>query len=40
MTIARRLMDIEVLDPQGQPHRLATAWAEKTAVLVFIRHFG
>ncbi|MEM9459756.1 MAG: hypothetical protein AAGF11_36605 [Myxococcota bacterium] len=40
MSIARQLENIEVLDPAGQPHRLGSAWAEQTTVLVFIRHFG
>lgn len=40
MTIAQRLESIEVLDAHGQPHRLGSAWAEQTVVLVFIRHFG
>ncbi len=40
MSVAQQLESIEVLDEQGQPHRLGTAWADQTVVLVFIRHFG
>lgn len=40
MSIAQRLDPIEVLDSAGQAHRLGSAWAEQTVVLVFIRHFG
>ena len=40
MNLAHRLDEIEVLDPEGHPHRLGSAWTERTAVLVFIRHFG
>jgi hypothetical protein len=34
------LADVEVEDGAGQKHRLAEAWASRTAVLVFVRHFG
>ena len=40
MTIAQQLQDIEVLDPEGAPQRLGSAWEDRTAVVVFIRHFG
>lgn len=40
MSIAKQLESIEVLDREGLPHRLGSAWAEGTVVLVFIRHFG
>lgn len=40
MSLARRLETIEVLDEHGETHRLGSAWAERPAVLVFIRHFG
>ena len=29
-----------VLDLEGRPLRLGAIWAERTAVLVFVRHFG
>ena len=38
--VARALKAIEVLDPDGRPHRLGTAWQERPVVLAFIRHFG
>lgn len=40
MSIADALQNIEVLDPSGASHRLGSAWADGTVVLVFIRHFG
>ncbi len=40
MSLATRLESIEVLDADGQPHGLGTAWSDQPAVLVFIRHFG
>jgi hypothetical protein len=39
-------MDIEVLsslelaDPDGETQRLGELWADRTVVLVFLRHFG
>ena len=32
--------DIEVLDENGQPFRLGELWRTRTAVLLFVRHFG
>jgi hypothetical protein len=29
-----------VLDESGAPQLLASLWAERPAVLVFVRHFG
>lgn len=29
-----------VLDLDGAPHPLASLWAERAVVLVFLRHFG
>ena len=29
-----------VLDLEGRPLRLEAIWAKRTAVLVFVRHFG
>ena len=40
MNVAKRLQDIEVLDPNGGSVRLGDAWDERTVVLAFIRHFG
>lgn len=30
----------ELVDPDGNPQRLGELWAEKPAVLLFLRHFG
>lgn len=32
--------DLELAAPGGSPARLSSAWADRPAVLVFIRHFG
>jgi len=40
MRLSDRLADIQVQDIQGAPFRLGDAWRERTAVLLFIRHFG
>jgi hypothetical protein len=29
-----------VLDQQNEPAKLSSLWQERTAVLVFVRHFG
>ena len=34
------LAEAAVLDARGTPRPLATCWAERDAVLVFVRHFG
>lgn len=34
------LADAPVLDAGGTPRPLRTLWAERPAVLVFLRHFG
>ncbi len=31
---------LPVLDLDGEPHPLETLWEGRTAVLVFVRHFG
>lgn len=31
---------IEVKDVDGAVHRIGEAWAGRTAVLLFVRHFG
>ena len=40
MNVAKRLEDINVLDPTGHAVRLGVLWRERTVVLAFIRHFG
>ena len=34
------LASAELTTAEGQPYHLARAWAEQTAVLVWVRHFG
>ena len=38
--MAHVLEQITVLDPDGREIRLGELWAERTVVLVFVRHFG
>ena len=38
--IDTRVASANVLDLEGKPHALDTLWRERTAVLVFVRHFG
>jgi hypothetical protein len=40
LTRADDLAKMTVLDEQGQSVELGTLWKDKTAVLVFLRHFG
>ena len=40
LTRADDLAKLTVLDEQGKTIELGTLWRNKTAVLVFIRHFG
>ncbi len=40
MNVARRLENINVLEPDGRDVRLGELWREQTVVLTFIRHFG
>ena len=40
MSLADRLKNIQVLDELGRAILVGSAWSERTAVLVFIRHFG
>ena len=40
MRISRRLAGIELSSWDGTPTALGTTWRDRTAVLVFIRHFG
>ena len=39
-TRADDLAKLKVLDERGGEVELGTLWREKTAVLVFVRHFG
>lgn len=34
------LNDVTVLDLSGQPVSLPSLWADRPAVLVFLRHYG
>lgn len=36
----QQLGEISVVDEHKQRIKISTLWAEKTVVLVFIRHFG
>jgi hypothetical protein len=38
--VAPELAAHEVTDQNGASRRLGEAWQERTAVLVFVRHFG
>ena len=40
MVDLQRLGQTEVFDTAGRPRALAVEWAHKTAVLIFLRHFG
>ena len=40
MRIATKLAGIELEDTEGGRRPLGSYWRERTAVLVFIRHFG
>jgi peroxiredoxin len=40
VTVADALSNVEVLDLAGQPVRLGALWRDRTALLVFARHFG
>lgn len=37
---AQPLESIEIVDADGEPVRVGSAWSERPALLVFIRHFG
>lgn len=34
------LGDRILIDPEGQEHRLGDRWAERPAIILFLRHFG
>ncbi len=38
--IPEALPDIELLDEQGQSHKMAELWKDRPAVIHFVRHFG
>jgi hypothetical protein len=38
--LIQRLATISVQDVHGQPVPLGSLWRDRTAVLVFVRHFG
>ena len=40
MDVIDRLQDVRVLDLDGGELRLGALWAERTLVLVFLRHYG
>ena len=40
MRIDPALAEVEVKDPEGVPVRLGMLWADRPAVLVWVRHFG
>jgi hypothetical protein len=40
MTRADVLAKLPVLDADGKSIELGTLWRDRTAVLVFVRHFG
>lgn len=40
MGIVAELEHVTALDLEGQAVRLGDLWQEKTAVLVFVRHYG
>lgn len=39
-TLAARLADLTLPDPDGRPVRLGSLWERGPAVLVFLRHYG
>ena len=38
--MAKALGAVEVLDEAGKPLQVASLWAERPVVLLFVRHFG
>jgi hypothetical protein len=34
------IVDVELLDVQGEPVRLGSLWEDGPAVLVWLRHYG
>ncbi|HEX4427500.1 MAG TPA: hypothetical protein VH079_19015 [Terriglobales bacterium] len=39
-TFSEKLADITLPDSDGQPIQVGSLWAEKPAVVVFLRHYG
>jgi hypothetical protein len=40
MSIAARLAPIVLPDADGQPVRLGSLWSDRSAAVVFLRHYG
>jgi len=40
LTVNEAAPDIQVVNADGEPIRLASIWATKPVVLTFLRHFG
>jgi hypothetical protein len=40
MSLAARLAGITLPDPDGTTVRLGSLWADRPAVVVFLRHYG
>jgi hypothetical protein len=38
--IAPEMAAVEVVDTDGNTHRLGEYWADRPVVLLFVRHFG
>jgi hypothetical protein len=38
--VAHALAPVQAVDLDGNPVRLGTLWEDRSAVLVFLRHFG
>ena len=39
-TYATRLADLTLPDVDGKPVRLGALWADRPAIVVFLRHYG
>jgi len=39
-SISEKLAGIVLPDPEGQPVRLGSLWADQPAVIAFLRHYG
>ena len=40
MKVQPALADVEVKDTDGKPVRLGSLWADRPAVVIWVRHFG
>ncbi|HYV65981.1 MAG TPA: hypothetical protein VE964_07040 [Myxococcales bacterium] len=40
MNVEPALADVEVKDVQGNPVRVGSLWADRPAVVIWVRHFG